>query len=72
VLYVEGDESFLRLPDADLEERLGVLGAERAVIRGSAHHPHLERPQALAEVLVAFLRRAERVWVPSPAGRGSG
>ncbi|MBX3027002.1 alpha/beta hydrolase [bacterium] len=55
VLYVEGDDSWVRL--ADLAERLAALRASRAVIRGSAHHPHLEQPEALAEVLVPFLRR---------------
>ncbi|HSP96146.1 MAG TPA: alpha/beta hydrolase [Candidatus Dormibacteraeota bacterium] len=55
VLYVEGDESFLRLPDGDLAERLAALRAERAMIHGSAHHPHLEQPEALAKVLVEFL-----------------
>ena len=56
VLYVEGDDSWVRLPD--LDERLAILRAERALIRGSAHHPHLEQPEALSEVLVEFLTRA--------------
>ena len=55
VLYVEGDESFLRLPDDALAARLSALRATRAVIRGSAHHPHLEQPEQLARVLVEFL-----------------
>ena len=55
VLYVEGDESFLRLPDQDLADRLGALRAARATIRGSAHHPHLEQPERLATVLLDFL-----------------
>lgn len=55
VLYVEGDESVLRLPDDELAARLTALRATRAVIRGSAHHPHLEQPAQLAEVLVEFL-----------------
>ena len=57
VLYVEGDESLLRLPDDELAARLAALRATRAVIRGSAHHPHLEQPDALARVLVDFLTR---------------
>lgn len=57
VLYVEGDESLLRLPEADLGERLAALRAARAVIRGSAHHPHLEQPAALAALLLEFLGR---------------
>jgi pimeloyl-ACP methyl ester carboxylesterase len=55
VLYVEGDESWVRLPD--LDERLDILRAERATIRGSAHHPQLEQPEALVEVLLEFLGR---------------
>lgn len=55
VLYVEGDASWARLPD--LDERLAALRAARVTIAGSAHHPHLEQPQALGEVLVEFLGR---------------
>ncbi len=57
VLYVEGEETWMRLPEAELAERLAVLRAERTVIPGSAHHPHLERPEHLAEVLREFLAR---------------
>jgi pimeloyl-ACP methyl ester carboxylesterase len=57
VLYVEGDESLLRLPDEDLADRLGALRAARATIRGSAHHPHLEQPDQLVAVLIDFLAR---------------
>lgn len=59
VLYVEGADSFLRLSEADLEERLTALRAERAVIPQAAHHPQLEQPERLATVLVAFLAAAE-------------
>lgn len=55
VLYVEGDESPLRLPDDALASRLTALRAARAVIRGCAHHPHLEQPEQLVRVLVEFL-----------------
>jgi pimeloyl-ACP methyl ester carboxylesterase len=58
VLYVEGDESRFRLPETDLSERLTAMRAERAVIRGSAHHPHLEQPDQLASVLIEFLAGA--------------
>lgn len=57
-LYVEGSASFLRLGLDDLEERLSAIGAERASIEGAGHHPHLEHPEALAAVLVDFLRPA--------------
>ncbi|MFN8641176.1 MAG: alpha/beta hydrolase [Candidatus Binatia bacterium] len=61
VLYVEGDASFLRLPDDELASRLAELRATRAVIRGSAHHPHLERR---AGALADFdaLARCRRGW----------
>lgn len=55
VLYVDGAESGLRLEAADLDERLALLRARRATIAGAGHHPHLEKPDALADVLVAFL-----------------
>lgn len=54
VLYVAGEDSWVRL--SDLDERLAALRATRTVIRGSAHHPHLEQPAALVDVLAAFLR----------------
>jgi pimeloyl-ACP methyl ester carboxylesterase len=55
VLYVEGAESFLRLSPADVTERIEALRARRVTIAGSAHHPHLEQPEALAEILIDFL-----------------
>jgi pimeloyl-ACP methyl ester carboxylesterase len=57
-LYVEGGASELRLDPADLAERLRVLRARRAVVADAAHHPHLERPAALATMLIEFLRSA--------------
>jgi len=58
VLYVEGGDSALRLAAEDLEERLTALRAERVVLANVGHHPHLEQPQALAGVLIDFLKRA--------------
>jgi pimeloyl-ACP methyl ester carboxylesterase len=55
VLYVEGGDSPLRLDPTDVAERLAVLNARRVTIEGSGHHPHLERPDVVAEVLLAFL-----------------
>jgi pimeloyl-ACP methyl ester carboxylesterase len=55
VLYVDGQSSTLGLPPADVAERLAILGATRASIDGAGHHPHLERPAQLAEVLIDFL-----------------
>ena len=60
VLYVEGEESPLRLPDSELGARLAALHATRATIAGSGHHPHLEQPEALARVLIEFLRAHHR------------
>lgn len=57
VLYVEGGESVLRLAYDDIEERLSALRANRVVIAGAGHHPHLEQPEALAGVLIEFLDR---------------
>lgn len=55
VLYVEGTETSLRLPQADLDERLTALRAQRVTIPGSGHHPHLEQPEALVRALLGFL-----------------
>jgi len=55
VLYVEGDQSPLRLPPADVDERLVALRARRVTIHRSGHHPHLEQPEALVRVLLEFL-----------------
>jgi pimeloyl-ACP methyl ester carboxylesterase len=56
-LLIEGAESSLRLPPDEIERRCHALGAERVVLSDCGHHPHLERPHALTEVLVPFLRR---------------
>jgi pimeloyl-ACP methyl ester carboxylesterase len=58
VLYVEGGETPLRLPRTDLAERLRILRAHDATIAGSGHHPHLERPEAFARVVLSFLETA--------------
>jgi pimeloyl-ACP methyl ester carboxylesterase len=55
VLYVAGDASALRYSEEILADRLGALRARRAVIAGSGHHPHLEQPAALADLLIEFL-----------------
>jgi pimeloyl-ACP methyl ester carboxylesterase len=57
VLYVEGGDTPFRLPEHELAERLTVLRAERHTMHETGHHPHLERPEALADVLIRFLRR---------------
>ncbi len=55
VLYVEGSESGSLLSVADLSQRLTTLRARRSKIDGTGHHPHLERPGALSELLLDFL-----------------
>ena len=57
VLYVEGADSVLRLSEADIEERLTALRAERITIAAAGHHPHLEQPEAFAEAVTTFLAR---------------
>jgi pimeloyl-ACP methyl ester carboxylesterase len=57
-LYVEGSESRLRLSEPDLADRLATLRAERVSLAGAGHHPQLEQPAALTQVLLAFLGRA--------------
>jgi pimeloyl-ACP methyl ester carboxylesterase len=58
VLYVAGAESPYRLPADDEAERVAALRATTVVLPGVAHHPHLEAPERLAEILITFLRRA--------------
>ena len=58
VLYIEGAESVLRLPPADVDERLAALRARRLTIPGSGHHPHLEQPDALVRAVIDFLGKA--------------
>ena len=58
VLYVAGGESRYRLDAAEEADRLAALRAERVVLPGVGHHPHLEAPERLADLLIDFLRRA--------------
>jgi len=56
-LLVEGALSPLRLPPDEVDRRCRAIGAERVVLADCGHHPHLERPEALAGVLIPFLRQ---------------
>jgi pimeloyl-ACP methyl ester carboxylesterase len=58
VLYVAGGESFYRLPPDEESARLAALRAERVVMAGVGHHPHLEAPERFTETIIDFLRRA--------------
>lgn len=57
-LYVSGSESDFQSATPDLAARLAVLRAKQTIVEGSGHHPHLEKPEHLARVLVEFLERA--------------
>ena len=56
VLYIDGGDSPLVLEDADRADRLATLRARRVTLAGVGHHPHLEVPTELAQVLLSFLR----------------
>ena len=58
VLYVAGADSRYRLAADEEADRLARLRADKIVLPGVAHHPHLEAPERLAGVLVDFLRRS--------------
>jgi pimeloyl-ACP methyl ester carboxylesterase len=55
VLYLDGSDTPLGLPPADLEERLQILRAQRVTIANAGHHPHLEQPEAFTKAVVSFL-----------------
>ena len=57
VLYIDGSETPFRLSDAELGELLTLLRAVRHTLPDVGHHPHLECPEQLADVLIGFLRR---------------
>lgn len=57
VLYLEGSRSYLSAEAFDIDQRLAALRAARVTIDGAAHHPHLERPEETARVLLDFLER---------------
>jgi len=59
VLYVGGADSMLRILQADLDERLGILGAERIDVPRCGHHPHLEAPDVFAGHVIDFVRRRQ-------------
>ena len=56
VLYIDGSDSALALPAAELEERLRLLRARRVTIPAAGHHPHLERPEPFSDEVVRFLQ----------------
>ncbi len=58
VLYVEGTRSYISAAPIEIDERVHVTRAGRARIEGTGHHPHLERPEETARVLLGFLGRA--------------
>ena len=51
VLYVAGAKSPFRLDAADEADRLAALRAERVELPDVGHHPHLEAPERLADLL---------------------
>jgi pimeloyl-ACP methyl ester carboxylesterase len=51
-------ESGLRLDAADLEARLAILRARHVTVDAAGHHPHVERPEAFADVVIRFLADA--------------
>ena len=55
VLYVEGGDSGLRLDPHDKAERLALLRARKVIVPGAGHHPHLERPEVFADLVLDFL-----------------
>ena len=56
VLYLDGDRSTLRLPDAEVDRRLALFrDARRATIAGAGHALMRHQPAAVAAALLDFL-----------------
>ena len=55
MLYIKGADSGSWLSADDLSQRLSALRARRATVEGAGHHPHLERPETLAQLVLEFL-----------------
>jgi pimeloyl-ACP methyl ester carboxylesterase len=55
-LIVVGDEDVPEVIEAaDILEQ-GIAGAQKVVIAGTAHHPHMEKPAEFSRVVLDFLR----------------
>ena len=59
-MIVLGDEDVPQVIEAaDILER-GIAGAKKAVIPGTAHHPHMEKPEEFNRVVLDFLNGLPR------------
>jgi hypothetical protein len=71
VLYVDGAESGLRLdPRIARGAAGGPASRAGATVDGAGHHPHVERPDAFADLVIRFLADGLRC-VSAPTGVAS-
>ena len=55
-LIVAGDEDVPEVIEATSILEQGIAGAQRVVIAGTAHHPHMEKPKEFNRVVLDFLQ----------------
>ena len=55
-LIVAGDEDVPEVIEATSILEQGIAGAQRVVIAGTAHHPHMEKPKEFDRVVLDFLQ----------------
>jgi pimeloyl-ACP methyl ester carboxylesterase len=59
-LIVIGDEDVPEVIEAAGVLEQGIAGAQKVVIAGTAHHPHLEKPEEFNRVVLDFLHGLPR------------
>ena len=59
-LIVVGDEDVPQVIEAAGILEQGIAGAQKVVIAGSAHHPHMEKPEEFNRIVLHFLKDLPR------------
>ena len=59
-LIVVGDEDVPEIIEAAGILEQGITGAQKVVIAGTAHHPHMEKPKEFIRVVLDFLKGVPR------------
>ena len=59
-LIVVGDEDVPQVIEAAGILEQGIAGAQKVVVAGTAHHPHMEKPEEFNRVVLDFLHGLPR------------